>query len=128
MPNFFDPIYDPQKDTASSVGEVTDLNPEKIYDVDLRRVDPNERVDVERANEKQEKVAQFMKASRAANAYRQRTGIAEPSIGGRTPRTPLVIDGSPFGGTVLPSLGDSGGKAGSTAYSDKPKAQFGKYF
>ena len=131
MAIFFDPTYDPQKDSASSVGEVSDLNPERIYDTDLRRVEEDKRGDVEDINAKQGRVAKFMKAAKTAGAYRQRSGIAEPTIRGKTPRNPAIIDvstfGQAYGGTVLPSLGDSVGRAGSTNYADKPVQFFGKF-
>ena len=131
MAIFFDPTYDPQKDSASSVGEVSDLNPERIYDTDLRRVDEGKRGDVEDINAKQGRVAKFMRAAKTAGAYRQRSGIAEPTIRGKTPRNPAIIDvstfGQAYGGTVLPSLGDSVGRAGSTNYADKPVQFFGKF-
>ncbi len=62
MARFYDPTYDPQKDSGTSGGEVTDLNPEKIYDTDLRRVDPDLRNDLE-VNKKQERVSKFMTES-----------------------------------------------------------------
>jgi len=131
MAIFFDPTYDPQKDSASSVGEVSDLNPERIYDTDLRRIEEGKRSDVEDINAKQERVANFMRAAKTAGAYRQRSGIAEPTIRGKTPRNPAIIDvstfGQAYGGTVLPSLGDSVGRAGSTNYADKPVQFFGKF-
>jgi len=131
MAIFFDPTYDPQKDSASSVGEVSDLNPERIYDTDLRRVEEGKRGDVEDINAKQGRVAKFMKAAKTAGAYKARAGIAEPTLRGKTPRNPAIIDvstfGQAYGGTVLPSLGDSVGRAGSTNYADKPVQFFGKF-
>jgi hypothetical protein len=131
MAIFFDPTYDPQKDSASSAGEVSDLNPERIYDTDLRRVEEDKRGDVEDINAKQGRVAKFMKAAKTAGAYRQRSGIAEPTLRGKTPRNPAIIDvssfGTPFGGTVLPSMGDTVGRAGSTNYANKPGQFFGQF-
>ena len=43
MASFYDPTYDPLKDPGSSGVEVTDLRPEQSRDVDLRRLDPEER-------------------------------------------------------------------------------------
>ena len=68
MASLYNTNYDPQRDSGSSGIEVTDLNPEKIYDTDLRRVDPDLRNDLE-VNEKQEKVSKFMKAARTAGKY-----------------------------------------------------------
>ena len=131
MAIFFDPTYDPQKDSASSVGEVSDLNPERIYDTDLRRVEEDKRGDVEDINAKQGRVAKFMRAAKTAGAYKTRAGIAEPTLRGKTPRNPAIIDvssfGTPFGGTVLPSMGDTVGRAGSTNYANKPGQFFGQF-
>jgi len=123
MANFFDPTYDPRQDYGSSGVEVSDLNPEKIYDTDLRRLPADERLAAESVNNKQERVAKFMRAAKTAGAYRQRAGIAEPTIRGRTPRNPAFIDG-----TELPSLGDTIGTAGSTNYANKPQPRFGRPF
>lgn len=123
MASFFDPTYDPRQDAASSGTEVTDLNPERIYDTDLRRVDEEDRRSVESVNDKQERVAKFMRAAKTAGAYRQRAGIAEPTIRGRTPRNPAVLDG-----TELPSMGDRIGRGGGTNYADKPQPNSGRPF
>ena len=123
MANFFDPTYDPRQDSGSSGVEVSDLNPEKIYDTDLRRLEDEERLAAESVNDKQDRVAKFMRAAKTAGAYRQRAGIAEPTIRGRTPRNPAFIDG-----TELPSLGDTIGTAGSTNYANKPQPRFGRPF
>jgi hypothetical protein len=123
MANFFDPTYDPRQDSGSSGVEVSDLHPEKIYDTDLRRLEDDEQSVIEPTNDKQERVAKFMRAAKTAGTYRQRAGIAEPTIRGKTPRNPAFIDG-----TELPSLGDTIGTAGSTNYANKPQPRFGKSF
>jgi len=123
MASFFDPTYDPRQDSASSGTEVTDLNPERIYDTDLRRVDEEDRRSVESVNDKQGRVSRFMKAAKSAGAYKQRAGIAEPTIRGRTPRNPAFIDG-----IELPSMGDRIGRGGGTNYADKPQPRSGRPF
>ena len=133
MANFFDPTYDPRQDSGSSGVEVSDLKPEQSRDVDLRRLDPEERSrysdvfkDFAYTNQQEDaqgKVAKFMRAAKTAGAYRQRAGIAEPTIRGRTPRNPAFIDG-----TELPSMGDTIGTAGSTNYANKPQPRFGRAF
>jgi hypothetical protein len=123
MANFFDSTYDPRHDSGSSGVEVSDLHPEKIYDTDLRRLEDDEQSVIEPTNDKQERVAKFMRAAKTAGTYRQRAGIAEPTIRGKTPRNPAFIDG-----TELPSLGDTIGAAGSTNYANKPQPRFGKSF
>ena len=125
MARFYDTTYDPQKDSGTSGVEVTDLNPEKIYDTDLRRVDPDARNDLEE-NKKPKRVAKFMKAARTAGKYRQDRGIAEPTIRGKTPIGKASMDG-----VELPSLrgrnyGDPG--AGATEYARKPKPNFGTFY
>jgi len=142
MAKFFDPDYDPRVDAASSGVEVTDLRPEQSRDVDLRRLDPEERESFsdrfrtfgydKNQEDAQDKIASYMKAAKVAGAYRTKAGIDEPTVRGKTPRNPAVIDvqtyGSPFGGTVLPSMGDTVGTAGSTNYANKPQPRFGKAF
>ena len=125
MARFYDSTYDPQKDSGTSGIEVTDLNPEKAYDTDLRRVDPDLRDDLGK-NEKPDKVARFTKAVKIANDYKQRRGIAEPTLNGKTPITKAVING-----VELPSLrgrnyGDPG--AGATEYAHKPKSGFATFY
>ena len=129
MANFFKSTYDPQVDAASSSVEVSDLNPQKSYDTDLRRVDEDSRLSVQNINVPQERIGKYFRAAKTAEAYKTRAGIAEPTIGGKTPRNPAVMDissyGSPFGGTVLPSMGDTVGQGGSTNYAQKPGRAFG---
>ena len=125
MASLYDPNYDPQKDSGTSGIEVSDLNPEKLYDTDLRRVDPDLRNDLE-VNNKQKRVSKFMKAARAAGKYKQSSGISEPSIRGKTP-----VGKASMGGVELPSLrgrnfGPPG--AGSTEYAHKPKPGFGRFY
>ena len=125
MARFYDPTYDPQKDSGTSGAEISDLNPEQLYDTDLRRVDEDVRGDLE-INAKQDRVAKFMRAAKTAGKYKQSKGISEPTIKGRTP-----ISKAEISGLELPSLrgrnyGPPG--AGSTEYANKPKPQFGKSF
>jgi len=140
MANFFDPNYDPRQDAGTSSVEVSDLRPEQDRDVDLRHLDPEERSsysDVFRQfgynrnqEDAQKDIAKYMKAARVSGAYKQRAGIAQPTVRGETPRNPAVMDissyGIPFGGTVLPSMGDTAGQAGSTNYARKPLRNFGR--
>ena len=123
MQNFYDLNYELGVDSGTSGAEVSDLRPEKAYDTDLRRVDVDDRQAAESVNNKQNRVAKYMRAAKSAGAYRLRAGIAEPTIKGRTPRTPATIDG-----TELPTLGDSGGRSGTVGYARRPQPQFGKPF
>ena len=126
MASFYNPTYDPTKDSGTSGAEISDLNPEQGYDVDLRRFEQDQRGDVESVNDKQNRVRRFFKSAKAAGAFRQRSGFNEPSIGGRIP-----VGKASLGGTELPSLRGrnfGGPGAGATEYATKPKAQFGKSF
>jgi len=125
MARFYDPTYDPQKDSGTSGSEVSDLNPERLYDTDLRRVDSDFREDLE-INDKQDRVKKFMRAAKSAGKYKQSQGIADPTIRGKTP-----IGKGSINGVEVPSLrgknyGDPG--AGATEYAHKPKPNFGKPF
>ena len=142
MASFYDPTYDPLKDTGSSGVEVTDLRPEQARDVDLRRLDPEERdifSDVARDfaytpgrtgykpvdnshQDAQARLSKFMQAAKTAGEYKKRTAIAEPAIRGRTPRGAASIEG-----VELPSMGDGYGGGGSN-YADKPKSFSGRSY
>lgn len=127
MLSFFDSTYDPRKDSGTSGAELSDLNPEQAYDTDLRRLDTEERLTASRADtenvRQQDRVAKYFKAAKSAGKFRQKAGIDEPTIRGKTPRTEAVIEG-----VYLPSLGDTFGTAGSTNYANKPQPNFGKLF
>jgi hypothetical protein len=123
MANLFSPEEDPRRLPGTSGAELTDLNPEQAYDTDLRRVAEEDRSATESVNDRQGRVAKFMRAAKSAGAYRQRAGIDEPTIRGRTPRNPATIDG-----TELPSMGDTIGRAGSTNYADKPLPRSGTFY
>lgn len=123
MARFFDSTYDPSQDSGSSGSEINDLVPERQYDTDLRRVQEDEREDIENINNKQGRVRQFFKAAKTANKYRQKALVDEPSIRGETPSSEAVIDG-----VELPSLGDEYGKVGSVGYARKPKPFSGKFY
>ena len=126
MARFYDSTYDPTQDSGTSGAEVSDLNPEQGYDVDLRRIEADQRGDVENINRQQNRVRRFFKSAKAAGAFKQRSGFNEPSIGGRIP-----VGKANLGGTELPSLRGrnfGGPGAGSTEYATKPKPQFGRAF
>ncbi len=119
--------YDPRHDSGSSGGEVTDLTPERQYDVDLRRLDPVERAtagaaDTENAVQ-QARVSRFLKASRLAEKYRSQADTKYPIIGNSVGRYP-----SGRQGVVLPSLGDAPGARGSVNYPNKPQPRSGKAY
>jgi len=126
MARFLDPTYDPRNQSGTSGAEVTDLNPEQAYDTDIRRLDETGRAIAEETDvrnvRQQERVAKFMAAAKTAGAYKQRASIDEPQIRGRTPRNEANIDG-----VILPSQGDSGGKAGGVSYARKPQPSAGTF-
>jgi hypothetical protein len=126
MARFLDPTYDPRQDSGTSGGDTSDLNPERAYDTDVRRLDKTERDVADSAdtrNEvKQDRVRKYMAAAKTAGAYRQRAQIDEPTIRGKTPRNEAVI-----AGVQLPSLGDTVGTAGSTNYARKPSGFAGTF-
>ena len=104
--------YDPTKDSASSGSEVTDLNPERIYDVDLRRLEEDDANIVRSLNSKQERVSRYMKAAKAAGKYQKKRDIDYPlGPGGDVPG---YFDGDRFG------------RGGGTNYAEKPKRFSGK--
>jgi len=123
MARIFDPVYDPRQDSGSSGSEVSDLHPERAYDTDLRRLDEDERGDVEAINDKQERVGRFIKAAKTAGKYKQQASIMEPMLRGETPRNPASIAGS-----EVPSQGDTFPQAGSTNYARKPGVAFGTFY
>ena len=43
MARFYDTTYDPAKDSGTSGAEISDINPEQAYDVDLRRLEMDKR-------------------------------------------------------------------------------------
>lgn len=123
MARFFDPTYDPRQDSGSSGSEVTDLNPERSYDTDLRRIEESKRPDIEAINEDQGRIRRFITSAKAANKFRQKASIDEPTLRGETPRSEAVI-----GGVEVPSLGDEYGTVGSVGYAKKPKPQSGTFY
>jgi hypothetical protein len=123
MARFFDPTYDPRQDSGSSGSEISDLVPERNYDTDLRRIPQDERTTVEPINEKQEGIKKFFSAAKAANKFRQKASIDEPTLRGETPRSEATI-----GGVEVPSLGDEYGTVGSVGYAKKPRPQSGTFY
>ena len=123
MASIYSSSYTPGTKAGTSGAEVSDLRPEQAYDTDFRRLDPGERESAQEINDKQNRVARYMRAAKTAGAYQQRASIAEPTIRGKTPRAKAIIDG-----TELPSTGDSGGRTGAVGYARKPQPNFGKAF
>ena len=125
MASFSDSTYNRAKDSASSGSYVTDLNPERSYDVDVRRLDEDERLTADVAdtrNERQQnRVRKFFQAAKSAGKYRQKASIDEPLIRGRATKNEAYLKG-----TYTPSLGDEMGPVGGMSYAKKPQPFSGK--
>lgn len=119
--------YDPRQDSGSSGGEVTDLTPERQYDVDLRRLDQNTRdtafaADTENSIQ-QGRVSRFLNAARLAGKYQAQADTKYPIIGNSVSRQEASRRG-----VTLPSLGEAPGARGSVNYPDKPQARTGRAY
>lgn len=117
--------YDPRQDSGSSGGEVTDLTPERQYDVDLRRLGQDNAVTAAAADTdnsiQQNRVERFLSASRIANKYKQQADIQYPNTGSSPRREPVSRQG-----VTLPTLGEIPGARGSINYPNKPQPRSGK--
>jgi hypothetical protein len=117
--------YDPRQDAGSSGGEVSDITPERQYDVDLRRLgqaNAETAAAADTANTvQQERVSRFLKASRLAGKYKQQADTQYPVIGNSVPREPASRSG-----VTLPSLGEAPGARGSVNYPNKPQPNSGR--
>jgi len=117
--------YDPRQDAGSSGGDVSDITPERQYDVDLRRLGQDNAETAAAADTantvQQNRVSRFLKASRLASKYKQQADTQYPVIGNSVPREPASR-----GGVTLPSLGDVPGARGSVNYPNKPQPRSGK--
>lgn len=104
--------YDPLKDSASSGSEVTDLNPGRIYNTDLRRLEEEDIDIVGPSNQKEKQITSYMRAAKAAGKYRKKMEIDYPL--------------GPGGDVPGYFSGDRFGKSGGTNYAEKPKRFSGK--
>ena len=127
MASFLDTNYSRSRDSASSTAGLTDLNPEQRYDVDIRRLDEDERSlagPADTRNEQQQgRVEKFFRAAKSAGKFRTKALLDEPLIRGQPTQNSAYIDGS-----YTPSLGDRIGVAGGMQYASKPKPFSGKPF
>ena len=91
---------------------VTDLTPERAYDVDMRRLEDEERSTAyagdTRNVRQQDRVEKFLRAKRSAGKFRQKMNYDQPFTD-RQGQTPAYIEG------------DQVGKAGATNYANKPQ-------
>jgi hypothetical protein len=104
---------------GTSGGYVTDLNPERAYDVDMRRLDDEEKRTAyagDIRNEKQQnRVEKFLRAKKSAGKFRQKMNYDQPFTD-RQGQTPAFIEGDPFG------------KAGATNYANKPQSSTNRLY
>jgi len=104
---------------GTSGGYVTDLNPERAYDVDIRRLDDDEKRTAyagDIRNEKQQnRVEKFLRAKKSAGKFRQKMNYDQPFTN-RQGQTPAFIEGDPFG------------KAGATNYANKPQSSTNRLY
>jgi len=111
--------YDRSLDAGSSGGEVNDLNPQRAYDVDIRRLDEKDQRIAGRAdtrNElKQNRVEKFLRAKRSAGKFSQKRKYDGPWTD-RQGQVPAFTEGDQFG------------RAGSTAYAAKPQPSTSKLY
>ena len=111
--------------SASSGGYVTDQTPERAYDVDIRRLEDDEKRTAyagDIRNERQQnRVRKFFQAAKSAGKYRQKASIDEPLIRGRATKNEAYLKG-----TYTPSLGDEMGPVGGMSYAKKPQPFSGK--
>jgi hypothetical protein len=102
---------------ATSGVDRSDRNPEDAYDVDLRRIDPEERQSLRKGgiNRQQGRVSKALTAVKAAGRYQK-------SMAGKDPA------GAPYKyGGVFPGEGDKFGRQGGYGYAEKPSSFFGKF-
>ena len=109
---------------ATSGVDRSDRNPEDAYDVDLRRIAPEDRQELRKGGinrRKQGRVTRALSAARAAGKYKKGTMFNQP----------LREDGIPYerGGSrqleEVPGFGDKFGRQGGYGYAEKPGATFG---
>ena len=108
---------------GTSGSEGSDLRPDYNYDIDLRRVDEDQRDIVGQSNAKQDAYKRRFQAAKVAGEFQKRRLIDQPTIGGKTPRSPGTVNG-----VTLPSMGESFGPVGATKYAVKPQPFTGEVF
>ena len=114
----YSPNYDRSKDSASSAGYVTDVTPEAGYSLDLRNLDPQERLTArigDAAGEAQQnRVGKSLRAARSAAKFQKKRSYDQPYTD-RSGQLSGLVDGDDFP------------YAGATNYADKPEASFGTF-
>ena len=115
----YNPTYDRSIDAGSSGGELNDLNPQRAYDVDIRRLDEEAQKIAGRADTRNEgqqnRVEKFLRAKRSAGKFSQKRKFDGPWTD-RQGQVPAFTEGDQFG------------RAGSTNYADKPQPSTSKLY
>ena len=104
---------------GSSGSGISNLNPERAYDVDARRLDKTER-EIDRVSDtsnerKQNRVGKFLRSARSAGKFQTKRQIDGPWRN-REGQVPAFTEGDQFG------------RAGSTNYADKPQPSTSKLY
>ena len=101
--------YDPSLDAGTSATDTSDLNPGRSYDVDIQRLDNNERTIAKRTDNEgqQERINKFMAAAKSAGKFRQSALLNEPTSADQ---------------------GETFSPVGSVGYARKPQPNFGSPF
>lgn len=151
MPNRFSPTYEANVDSGTSGAESSDLNPGLGYNTDLRYGREKDKIYEDAADRPtvtpgswperpsytgqgdivdKRRAEKFIKSAKAAGKFKIASDLKEYTIKGKTPRGSFLTDvesfGVPFGGTQTPSMGQSGGRSGSTGYANKPGSNTGR--
>ena len=112
---------------GTSVAEQTDQSPEQKYDIDLRRLDEEDRADADIMNQKERTMRRRLAAVRAAGKYEQSAQIRDTRPGRRSvpPENPPVAAGVQY-----PSLrmGGKFGKRGGENYAQGPTPPGSQFF
>ena len=101
--------YDPSLDAGTSATDTSDLNPGRAYDVDIRRLDSDERTTAKKTDNEsqQERINKFMAAAKSAGKFRQSALLNE---------------------STSADQGETFSPVGSVGYARKPQPNFGSPF
>ena len=101
--------YDPSLDAGTSATDTSDLNPGRAYDVDIRRLDSDERTIAKKTDNEnqQERINKFMAAAKSAGKFKQSALLNEPTSADQ---------------------GETFSPVGSVGYARKPQPNFGSPF
>lgn len=152
MASIYSSLYETgQRSGGTSGAEVSDRNPGREYNTDLRYGREKDKLYEARADAptvtpgswperpsytnqgdtiNEARAERFIKSAKAAGKFKVASDLREYTSNGKTPRGSYLTNassfGPPFGGVQTPSMGESGGRSGSTSYADKPGRNTGK--